>query len=318
VRVRLRDLRWGLGQLRGIISFGIRSAPTNYTESVINYAGTAVLGANVGLAAIGAYNRAYGLYRRAQSVPTSLSRLYFPTLCALYMEDDRAAMARVYRLTTRYLVLLMLPAVAWLAASAPGVMALFGPGFVQGAGALGILGFVAVLDLYGRLAGGVSSAADKPGRVSISTGVGAVIIGVACLALVPPLGLTGAALAHVLGYGAIVVITCRLAAQELRRPFLWMFEPRFLVRLLLACAILGIGLLPLRGLEAELLWQALAAPPLAIAALLVARPLERDDVATVQRALTAAGLKSSRLQAVVAGLHRVMSHQARRTEPTPA
>jgi O-antigen/teichoic acid export membrane protein len=318
LRVSPGDVRWGLTRLREIISYGIRQAPTNYAESVINYTGTAVLGANVGLGAIGAYNRAYGLYRRAQAVPTQLSRLYFPTLCAMYMEDDRAGMAQVYRLTSRYLVLVMLPAVTWLAACAPGVMGLFGPGFDVAATTLGILGFVAVIDLYGRLAGGVSSAANKPGRISLATSAGAAIIGVGCLLLVPPLGLTGAALAHLAGYAAIMLVSSRLASRDLDRSLVWMFEPRFLLRLSLACLVLALGVFPLRGLEAALLWQALAAPALLALGLALARPLERDDVDLVQRALKAAGMRSTTLLTVVARLHRLMSHRTRRREPAPA
>ena len=317
LRVGVKDLRWGMSRLREIISYGVRQAPTNYAESVINYTGTAVLGANVGLGSLGAYNRAYGLYRRAQSVPQQLSRLYFPTLCALYMEDDRAGMAQVYRLTTRYLVLMMLPAVTWLAASSPAVMALFGADFVPAAGALAILGFVAVVDLYGRMAGGVSSAANKPGRISLATSAGAGIIALACLLLIPPFGLTGAALAHLVGYAAITLIAARLASRDLGHSLLWMYEPRFLLRLALACAILALGVAPLGSLPVALVWQMLAAPPLLVIALAITRPLERDDADLVRRALRAAGIKSAPVHVVVAHLHRIMSHRTRRPEPTP-
>ena len=163
LRTGRRELTWARRQLRQIVSFGVRAAPVNFTEAAIGYADTAILGANASVTTIGAYSRAYGLYQRAASLPVSLSRLYFPTMSALHHRGDRAAMARVHRLSTRYLALVLAPAATWLAASAPAVLAIFGPGFDAAATALAILAGVVVLDCWSRPAGGVLWAADRPG-----------------------------------------------------------------------------------------------------------------------------------------------------------
>ena len=76
-------------------------------------------------------------------------------------------MVRVHRLSTRYLTLLLPPAATWLAASAPAVLAIFGPGFDAAATALvdpHLRGRARRLRHdRGRPAGG----GDRPGVVSI-------------------------------------------------------------------------------------------------------------------------------------------------------
>jgi O-antigen/teichoic acid export membrane protein len=298
-------------RLRPIIWFGLRQAPLNYTETAIEYTDTAVLGATVPLVSIGAYNRAYTLYRRAGQVPVTMSRLYFPTLSALYHRGDRDAMVRVYRLSTRYLTLLLLPAATWLAASAPAVLAIFGPGFDEGATALSILIFAVVLGGYASMAGGLLAACDRPGVASIvSVATAALNVGL-CLALIAPLGLTGAALANAgcwLFDAAVLVV---LAGREARRPAWTMVDAGFLLRLAAACALLALALTPLRGTDAALVWQCLAAVPALSAGLLLFRPLSRADIGTVERALAAAGIRSDRVHRGALAAHALISHGPR-------
>jgi O-antigen/teichoic acid export membrane protein len=303
LRTGRRELRWARGQLRKIISFGVRAAPVNFTEAAIGYADTAILGANASLATIGAYNRAYGLYQRAASLPVSLSRLYFPTMSALHHRGDQAAMARVHRLSTRYLALVLAPASTWLAASAPAVLALFGPGFDAAATALSILTAVVVLDCWSRPAGGVLWAADRPGIVSfVFGGVALLNVGL-CLLLIPAHGLTGAALANLGGWLLAAAVLPLLAAGELGRGRLAMFDAPFALRLAGACAVLALPLVPLRELDLALVWQLLAVVPALALGLLLFRPLERADAELFERALRAAGLTQPRLLRAAEALH---------------
>lgn len=312
---RLTGLRTGRRQvaavrdrLRPIVWFGVRQAPMNYTEAAIEYTDTAILGATVSLVHIGAYNRAYTLYRRVGQVPVTLSRLYFPTLSALFHAGRRDAMVRVYRLSTRYMTLLLLPAATWLAASSPSVLAVFGPGFDEGATALSILIFAVVLDGYEKTAGGLLAAADRPGVVSIVSACTAVINVALCLALIPPLGLTGAALANLGAWLFDAVVVLAIAAREAERSTWTMADPRFLARLAGACAVLALVVVPLREVDLALLWQSLVALPALAAGLLLCRPLSRADLGAVERALDAAGVHSARVRRGVRSVHAAISH----------
>jgi O-antigen/teichoic acid export membrane protein len=307
-----RELAWARRRLRAIISFGIRSMPLNYAETASRYADTALLGANVPLSSLGAYNRSYGLYERVRTIPLSLSRLYFPTQSSLFMAGDRAGMARLYRVTVRYLALMLLPAATWVAVSAPAIMAIFGPDFVVGATALAILVFAVVLDAYGRTAGGLLSAADRPGRVSMGAMVGSAVNVGLCILLIPVIGLTGAALANLGGWVFTTLLFTGMAARVIRKPLYFMFEPRYLVRLGLGCAVFTALLLPLRGVEPALPLLALAAPPALAVALAIARPLDRADEDLVRRALTAAGFRSERLLRTARRVYRLISHDTAR------
>jgi O-antigen/teichoic acid export membrane protein len=308
LRTSRHDVERALGRMRSVLGFGIRAAPVNLTETAIGYADTIVLGANAPLDAIGAYSRAYGLYIRLGQIPVSLSRLYFPTMSSLHHRGDVAAMTRVHRLATRYLLLVIAPIATWLAACAPQVLAVFGPGFDQGATALGVLVFVAVLDCVARPAGGALWAADRPGVVSIVYGNVAAINVVLCLLLVPDHGLTGAAVANLAGWLVAAIALPLLAARELARPRMAMFDAGYVARLAAACGVIAVVAVPLRSLDGALAWQAFAAGPALLAGLVVFRPLARVDGQTVERALDAARLESPRLRRALRALHRVASH----------
>jgi O-antigen/teichoic acid export membrane protein len=308
LRTSRGELRQARGRLRQVLSFGVRAAPVNVTQATIGYADTVVLGANEPLDAIGAYSRAYALYVRLGQIPVSLSRLYFPTMSALHHRGDVAGMARLHRLATRYLVLALTPVATWLAACAPQVLAVFGPGFEQGATALGLLVFVAVLDCIARPAGGTLWAADRPGVVSIVYGFVAALNVALCLLLVPEHGLTGAAVANLAGWLVAALALPLLAAPELGRRRAGMFDAGFLARLALACAVLAAVCVPLRSVTGALAWQALAFAPALLAGLAVFRPLARTDEPTLERALDAARLTSPRLRRALRALHRAASH----------
>jgi O-antigen/teichoic acid export membrane protein len=308
LRTDAAQLRRVRPRLRSIIWFGARQTPLNYTESAVEYADTAVLGATVSLGAIGAYNRAYTLYRRAGQVPLALGRLYFPTLTALLARGETEAVLRVYLVSTRYLILLLLPASTWLAACAPGVLKVFGPGFDQAAGALAILAFVLVLDGYAKTAGGLLSALDRPGVVSLVS-VGSAVVNVTlCLLLIEPLGLEGAALANAGGWALECAVLMLLCASAAGRPALKMLEGRFLARLIAACALAGACLAAARGLPAALVWQLLATVPAFGAGLVIFRPVPREGAPSVEAVLTSAGVRSPRFLRVATRLHDAISH----------
>jgi O-antigen/teichoic acid export membrane protein len=295
-------------RLRAIVSFGIRQTPLNYTETAIEYADTAVLGANVPLASIGAYSRAYTLYRRAGQIPVGLSRLYFPTLTALLHRGEHEAMVRVYRLSSRYLTLLLLPAATWVAASAPGILGVFGPDFTPGATALSILIFVVVFQGFASMAGGLLTAYDRPGIVSIVSVATAVLNVGLCLALIPRIGLTGAALANAGGWLLEASVVIVLAARHVGRPSWEMLDPAYLTRLAGACAVLALAVVPLRDVGGALAWQILAGMPALAAGLVLFRPLARADLPTVDRAAAAAGIRSARIRDLMRALHARISH----------
>ncbi len=295
-------------RLRPIVWFGIRQAPLNYSETAIEYADTAVLGATVPLASVGAYNRAYTLYRRAGQIPIGLSRLYFPTMSALFHRGERDAMVRVYRLSTRYLTLLLLPAATWVAASAPAVLGLFGPGFEPGATALSILIFAIVFYGYASTSGGLLSAADRPGVVSIVSVATAVLNVGLCLVLIPPLDLTGAALANLGCWVFDAALLLAIASRQADRSSWVMLDMGFLARMLGASAVLALAVVPLRDTGWALLWQSLAALPAIAAGLVLFRPLARADLPTVDRAAVAAGARSPRVRELIRALHARISH----------
>ena len=126
---------------------------------------------------------------------------------------------------------------------------------------------------------------------------------VLCLLLIPSHGLTGAALANLGGWLLSAAVLPLLAAGELGRGRLAMFDAAFGVRLAGACAVLALPLIPLREVDGALVWQLLALAPALAVGLLLFRPLERADGPLVERALTAAGMTQPSLLRAVEVLH---------------
>jgi O-antigen/teichoic acid export membrane protein len=319
LRTARHAIRAVRARLRPIVWFGVRQAPLNYSETAIEYADTAVLGATVSLASVGAYNRAYTLYRRAGQVPLALSRLYFPTLSALHHRGDNAAMMRVYRVSLRYLTLVLLPLATWLAASAPAVLGVFGPGFGAGSTAFSILIFGVVLAGLNATAGGLLSAVDRPGIVSLVSIASAVVNVAFCLALIPPLELTGAALANAGGLLFETAVLVVVAGRHVGRRLGEMTDAGFAARLACACAVLALAVVPLRAIDGTLAWQMLVAMPALAAGLAIFRPLAHADLPTVERAVAAAGIGSPRARRVIRAVHTRIAHgPAYAADPAPS
>jgi O-antigen/teichoic acid export membrane protein len=229
-------------------------------------------------------------------------------MSALFHRGERDAMVRVYRLSTRYLTLLLLPAATWVAASAPAVLGLFGPGFEPGATALSILIFAIVFYGYASTAGGLLSACDRPGVVSVVSIATAVLNVGLCLALIPSLDLTGAALANAGCWVFDAALVVAIAARQAGRSTWDMLDPGFVARMAGACALLALAVVPLRSVGGALVWQCLAALPALVAGLVLFRPLARADLPTVDRAAVAAGVRSPRVRALIRSLHERISH----------
>ncbi|MGW0231314.1 lipopolysaccharide biosynthesis protein [Actinopolymorpha singaporensis] len=138
---------------------------------------------------------------------TAASSMLFPHVSAQTDPRDTATTERTSRLT----LLTTLAAAAVLAAVSPLVLGLFfGPTYRRGTTALLLL-LASMLPLaLARILAADLKGRGRPGLVSVGTGVGAVLTVAADVALIPLLGIEGAALASVIAYAgtAGVLLGC--------------------------------------------------------------------------------------------------------------
>jgi O-antigen/teichoic acid export membrane protein len=141
----------------------------------------------------------YGVVTRVADVVRMVRRSFDPILFAISAEvarlEDRARLTAGYSYATLLVAIVQLPVAALLALFAGEVLGLFGADFSEGAPALVIL--VATWWLTGltALSGIVVSAYGRSDLTLYANVATSLVLGLAGIALVPRLGLTGAALA---------------------------------------------------------------------------------------------------------------------------
>lgn len=152
-----------------------------------------------------------GLYQPAartagllRAVLPAFSGIAAPLVAALQAGDESADTGRLYRLVTRWMVLLVTPATLFLMVLPEPVLLLFGPRFSASAPALALLAAAAFAQSFGGIAGTVLSMAGHA-RVTFLNALVALAVQVALSVLLIPLyGTAGAAAASL---GAMLLLS---------------------------------------------------------------------------------------------------------------
>lgn len=243
IRVFPRYLRWhvpredivaGFRALPRMIRFGIKLAPGSVAEGVANESGVWILGATTPVATVGAYSRAWTLGQRFRTLPQRVTEVLLPTLVERRAKGDAAGFDRTLVESIRLMSVLMLAIAAAGGGAAYGIMAVFGPGFDTAADALAIIlllpAFTSALSILAQ----ASLANDRPGIISIISGIRSALTLVMSVLLIWWLGITGAALAVLLGYVGELAYLVHLTRRHLSAPFLRLWPVHQLIALGLA------------------------------------------------------------------------------------
>ncbi len=161
-----------------------------------------------------------GLYQPAartagllRAVLPAFSGIAAPLVAALQAGDESAETGRLYRLVTRWMVLLVTPATLFLMVLPEPVLLLFGPRFSASAPALALLAAAAFAQSFGGIAGTVLSMAGHA-RVTFLNALVALAVQVALSVLLIPLyGTAGAAAASL---GAMLLLSALRLLQVSR------------------------------------------------------------------------------------------------------
>jgi O-antigen/teichoic acid export membrane protein len=193
-----------------LLGFGLRLYPAGVTTFLSYRADLFLLSALLGDAgAIGLYAMAVSLAEITFQVPDSVATLFYPRVAGSTRADaDRMApaMARMTLLITLLAALALLP-IAWLA------IRILLPGFEGSLLPFAILLPGTVALGLSKVLSGYISGLGLPGPVSV---IAATALGVnlACnVALIPALGIAGAALSSLVSYTVHALLTVRLAGR---------------------------------------------------------------------------------------------------------
>lgn len=186
--------------------FTVPRAGAQVLQVTILWFDTLLLSAVAGPATAGVYAVATRFVLVGTFAAEALQQVVGPRVAAQLALDDRTGAARVLGAAAGWQVLLVWPSFVLLAVFAPGVLAVFGASYTEAAAVLGVL---ALGLLAAAPAGPSDSVLLMAGRSRANLGVTALAAAVNIvgnLALVPTMGMVGAAVAWAasIGVGAIV------------------------------------------------------------------------------------------------------------------
>lgn len=235
-RISREEMRAGFRALPRMIRFGIRLAPAGVAEGVANESGVWILGATTPVTTVGAYSRAWTLGQRFRTLPQRVTEVLLPTLVERRAKGDVAGFDRALVDSIRVMSILMLALAAAGGGAAYGIMAVFGPGFGVAADALAIIMLLPALSSALSILAQAILASDRPGLISITSGIRSVAVLVLSVLLIWWLGITGAALAVLLGYVGELSYFLSITRRYITSPFLRLWPVHEIIALALAYA----------------------------------------------------------------------------------
>jgi O-antigen/teichoic acid export membrane protein len=219
-------IRAGFSELPAIVSFGLKVTPGFLANGISSECGTWILGSVSSVATVGAYNRASSMSQRFQEVNFRITEMLFPTLVERHGAKDHKGFDRALVDSMRYVAIGLLLPSAVAGGATNGIMRLYGPGFQRGSTALAILLVLPAMLTVGSLLAHALLAVDRPlATTAVSLAQAAVTVG-AGVGLSLWLGISGMAIALVLGGVVQLLLQYRAARSHILTPLLDLWPVR--------------------------------------------------------------------------------------------
>jgi O-antigen/teichoic acid export membrane protein len=235
-RLSWKEFRLGLAVLPGLLRFGLKATPGQIAQGISQQGGIWALGIVSSTAVVGAYSRALSLPQRLQQASLRITDVLYPALVGRHSSRDGHGFDRALVDSIRYQVIAMVLFAAAIGGASRSVLEIFGPGFGQAADALVLLSLYPALAAVSAAQTQALWAVDRPGRTSlISLARMAIALGL-LIALTPAIGITGPAIALLIGYLAGILLGGQALRPSLTRRLRETWPIRERVALALAYA----------------------------------------------------------------------------------
>jgi O-antigen/teichoic acid export membrane protein len=188
---------------------------------VTNWTDTLMLGFFKTSTDVGFYNAALPTVRVFSAVPIAFGMIFFPVLSELYGRGRRREMGEIFTTTTKWVFMILLPiALLMILFSEAVLRILFGPAYVVASAALSILTVGFLINYLFLTSRSMISVVGKTKLIALISAVTAgANVGLNYL-LIPPYGISGAALATGISVAAGGVLAGVLAVRVTKlRPF---------------------------------------------------------------------------------------------------
>lgn len=213
----LHIARFNRDHLKSLFSFSFWSFLASSGSMVFAYADTILIGFFMANADVGIYRIALQLTGVAAFTTGSLHYVLYPRVSNWHASGEikkaESALSRAFT----YSFLLAIPVVAGgLILGDQLLYYLYGSGFESGTGALFILLFVQVANIFMFLQTMCLNAFDKPKKSFIATAIAAILNIVLNIVLIPLLGITGAAIATLVSISLNAIISYAYLSRSMQ------------------------------------------------------------------------------------------------------
>ena len=224
---------------KDLLSFGLKSQTSTVSSNLNERLDQLVISAVLAPVKLGLYVVAVTLTSLINLIGSSVALVALPALARLRSAPEQIAPARrLIALTLGLSTLLAVPMIIF----APQLVELFfGPSFRAAQGPARVLLVAAVLSSTGRALGAILKALGRPLQAGLADAIGLVLTVVALAALLPALGLLGAAVASLLAYGVSLLLMISRVARALDVAPLRLFLAEGAVRGAAAAVVGRIG-----------------------------------------------------------------------------
>jgi O-antigen/teichoic acid export membrane protein len=191
------------GGVRRLVRFSLPLSLSNVLDYLNGRTEILVLGMFLAAGMAGIYNAAGRLATLGLVALTAFNAIFAPVISDLHHRREWERLGTLYKLVTRWTLIVAMPILILQVAFAPALMALFGPDFIVGATALRLLSLGQLVNLA---TGAVGVMLIMTGRSLLTLFNSVLMVGGALVLdvlLVPRFGLDGAALAGALAIAAI-------------------------------------------------------------------------------------------------------------------
>ncbi|MFC1951161.1 flippase [Chloroflexota bacterium] len=204
-------------RIRGYLRYGLPIIPNEAMIWIITFSDRYLIGYFMEAEDVGIYTAAYRICNIIYLIPAILRVALFPTIAKLFDENNIEKTKTYLKYTLKYLMILSIPAAAGISILAMPLIKLFSaPEFVTGSAVMPYVSFGFVLFGAYHICVYTIYLANKTYWALRLLGISALLNIILNIVMIPHLGVVGAAIATLIAYGALGILTLLVSLRYIK------------------------------------------------------------------------------------------------------
>jgi O-antigen/teichoic acid export membrane protein len=223
--------------MKSYLKWGIPLTPTAAIMWIIVVSDRYIVSYFLGVSAAGVYSAAYVMGQYASFVMVPLGIVLYPTISKTYDGGNRDETSNYLKYSLKYLMMIVVPAAFGLSILAKPLLRIFTtPEFVVGSSVVPFVAFGAVLFSFYQICVYILQLVGKNQIIVVLLGTSATLNVILNLVLIPHIGIVGAAIATLIAYGVLGLLTLLVTRRYLKFDLCILF----ILKSLLSSAIMTL------------------------------------------------------------------------------